>query len=110
MANASTVTPVTGQALRKVFQILEDNFDSGVGQYLHGYDDARVAKETGISEAAVKEYRTAAFGKLKPPTDLHKLKQDLADLETAFLKIDAEFREKIKDVKQRVLILQRRFD
>lgn len=107
---AVTVTPTTGQALRKVFQILEDNFDAGEGQYLHGYDDARVAKETGISETAVKEYRTSAFGKLKPPTELHKVKQELADLETGFLKIDAEFREKLKDLKQRVMQLQKRFD
>jgi hypothetical protein len=104
------VTPTTGLALRKVFALLEDNFDTGEGQYLHGYDDARVAKETGISEAGVKEYRTSAFGKLKPPTELHKVKQDLSELESAFLKLDAEIREKIKDLKQRVLVLQRRFD
>jgi hypothetical protein len=104
------VTPTTGVALRKVFQLLEDNFDAGEGQYLHGFDDARIAKETGISEQAVKDYRTSAFGKLKAPTELHKLKQDLSDLETAFLKMDAEFREAIKDVKARIGNLQRRFD
>jgi hypothetical protein len=104
------VTPTTGQALRKVFQILEDNFDTGEGQYLHGYDDQRVAKETGISEAAVKEYRTSAFGKLKPPTEFHKLKQDLDSLETAYLKLDSDLRNQLKDLKQRTLNMQRKFD
>jgi hypothetical protein len=104
------ITPVTGQALRKVFALLEGNFDPGEGQYLHGYDDGRVAKETGISEQAVKEYRVNAFGKLKAPTELHKLKQDLDGLETAFLKLDSEMRNGIKDLRQRILILQRKFD
>lgn len=104
------VTPITGQALRKVFALLEDNFDAGQGQYLHGYDDERVAKETGISLQAVKEYRTSAFGKLQPPTELHKAKQDLDALETAFLKMDSEMRGQIKDLRQRIQILQRKFD
>ena len=106
----STITPTTAQAQRRVFAILEDNFDAGEGQYLHGYDDARVAKETGISEQAVKDIRVGAFGKLKPPTELHKAKQDLDQLETAFLKLDAEMRGQIKDLKQRILVLQRKFD
>lgn len=107
---AAKITPVTGLALRKVFQMLEDNFDAGEGQYLHGFDDARIAKDTGVSENAVKEYRIAAFGKLKPPTELHKCKQDLDELEALFLKTDGEFRQQIKDLKQRILQIQRRFD
>ena len=110
MTTTAKITPVTGQALRKVFQMLEDNFDAGEGQYLHGFDDARIAKDTGVSENAVKEYRIAAFGKLKPPTELHKAKQDVEELEALFLKTEGEFRAQIKDVKQRVLQLQRRFD
>ena len=110
MTTKQAITPVTGLALRKVFQLLEDNFDAGEGQYLHGYDDGRVAKETGVSENAVKEYRTAAFGKLRPPTELHKCKQDIEELEALFLKTDTEFRAQIKDLRQRVLQLQRRFD
>lgn len=111
MSNTATkITPVTGQALRKVFQLLEDNFDAGEGQFLAGYDDARIAKETGVSETAVKDYRTAAFGKLRPPTELHKCKQDLDELEALFLKTDGEFRQQIKELRQRVLVLQRKFD
>lgn len=110
MSTATKITPVTGQALRKVFQLLEDNFNAGDGIYLHEYDDARIAKETGVSENAVKEYRLAAFGKLRPPTELHKCKMDLDELEALFLKTDGEFRTQIKDLKQRILQIQRRFD
>lgn len=110
MATATKITPVTGLALRKVFQLLEDNFNPGDGVYLRDYDDARIAKETGVSENAVKEYRTAAFGKLKPPTELHKCKMDLDELEALFLKTDGEFRQQMKDLRQRVMQLQRKFD
>jgi hypothetical protein len=104
------VTPITGLALRKVFQLLEDNFDAEKGQYLQGYDDASIAKETGVSPNAVKEYRTAAFGKLKPPTELDKARQDLDALETLFLKTEGQLRQEIKDLKQRILQIQRKFD
>ena len=106
----NNITPTTGAALRKVFQLLEENFDGSNGQYSNGYDDAKIAKETGVSEKAVKDYRTSAFGKLKPPTDLEILKQEVGELETFFLKTESEMREKIKDAKQRILQLQRKFD
>lgn len=104
------ITPTTGAALRKVFALLEDNFDADVGMYKDGWSDERIAKETQVSPNAVKEYRTSAFGKLKPPTELHKISQDLRELETLFLKTENEFREKIKDLKARVLLMQRKFD
>jgi hypothetical protein len=104
------VTGPAAQALRKVFQLLEDNFNATDGQYLHGYDDDRVAKETGISVNAVKDYRTSAFGKLKAPTELWQAKQDLAALETEYLKMENDFKAKLKDLNQRILQLQRMFD
>jgi hypothetical protein len=105
-----TITPITGVALRKVFQLLEDNFDSEKGQFLHGYDDAQIAKETGVSPNAVKEYRTAAFGKLRPPSELDKAKQDLDQLETLFLKTESDMKQSIKDLRQRIMQIQRKFD
>lgn len=106
----ATLTPTTIQAQRKVFGLLEDNFDPGDGVYKNGYDDQRIASETGISVSAVKEIRTAAFGKLKPPTELYQMKIDLENLETAFLKMDNEFKSQIKDLKLRVQTMQRKFD
>jgi predicted transcriptional regulator len=106
----STVTPATGTALRKVFSLLEDNFNATEGVYLHGFSDESIAKETGISAEAVKNYRTAAFGKLKPPSELYKAVQDLADLETLFLKTESEMKEKLKDLQARIRLIQKRFD
>lgn len=103
-------TPATGAALRKVFALLEDHFDTDAGRFRNDYDDARIAKETGISLDAVKNYRVAAFGKLKPPTELHNIQTQLRELEALYLKTEAEMKAGVKDLKARLLNLQRKFD
>jgi hypothetical protein len=103
-------TPATGQALRKVFALLEDNFDTDAGQFRNDYSDERIAKETGISIDAVKNYRVSAFGKLKPPTELYNIQAQLRDLETLYLKTETEMKAGLKDLKARVAAVQRKFD
>lgn len=104
------ITPLTVSAMRKVFALLEDNFDPEKGAYLHGYSDETIAKETGISVDGVKKYRVDGFGKLRPPTELSQLQQDLAELEKLALQLDNDLRAGVKDIKQRILTLQRKFD
>jgi len=108
--SGARLTPTTIQAQRKVFQLLEDNFDAGQGQFLQGYDDERIAKETGISVHTVKEYRVNAFGKIKPPSEIALLRRQIDELETLFLKTETEIREGIKAANQRLLALQRKYD
>lgn len=107
---SQNITPVTVAAMRKVFALLEDNFDAKAGQYLAGYSDERIAKETGISVEGVKKYRVDGFGKLQPPSELHQLKQQLSELETLFLQTENDMKAQIKDIKQRILNLQKKFD
>ena len=107
---AANPTPATGQALRKVFQLLEDNFDTDAGCFKNDYGDERIAKETGISLDAVKNYRTSAFGKLKPPTDLVLIERDLRELESLYLKTESEMKSALKDLQARMRNVQRRFD
>ena len=107
---STMLTPQTVSAMRKVFAILEDNFDASSGQYLKGYSDERVAKETGISVDGIKKYRIDGFGKLKPPTELQQLTQDVAELEKLLLTLDNDLRAGLKDAKARILTLQRKFD
>lgn len=109
-APAHNVTAVTVTAMRKVFALLEDNFDTVKGVYLHGYSDERIAKETQISVDGVKKYRVDGFGKLKAPTELEALKIELGELEAMHLKLDNDVRAGIRDIKARMLTLQRKFD
>lgn len=104
------LTAVTVSAMRKVFALLEDNFDPEKGVYIHGYSDERIAKETNISVDGVKKYRVDGFGKLKPPTEIYQIQQDIADLEKLALQLDNDLRAGLKDVKARILNLQRKFD
>ena len=104
------LTPVTVAAMRKVFALLEDNFDPEKGVYLHGYSDERIAKETQISIDDVKKYRVDGFGKLKPPTEVDKIQSDIADLEKLALQLDNDLRAGLKDIKARIQIIQRKFD
>jgi transposase len=87
------------------------NLDADKGQYNAGYSDDKVAKETGISLETIKKTRIdGGFGKLRPPTELDQAKRQLDELETAFLRMDSELRNGIKDLKARILQLQKRFD
>lgn len=104
------VTPTTVTAMRKVFAALEDNFDAEKGEYLHGYSDERIAKETGISIDGVKKYRIDGFGKLRAPTELESLKREVEELQELFLKFENEMKDRLKDARARILTLQRKFD
>lgn len=106
----ANISPQTVLAMRKVFALLEDNFNTDTGAYLHGYSDERIAKETNISVDGVKKYRIEGFGKLKPPSELDQLKADIAELEKLALQLDNDLRSGLKDVKARILNLQRKFD
>jgi hypothetical protein len=105
-----SITPVTVVAMRKVFALLEDHFDPVEGMYKNAYSDKKVAAETGISVDAVKKYRVDGFGKLKAPSELVTLRQQIDELETLFLKTEAEMKAQIKDTRARILQLQRGFD
>lgn len=104
------ITPVAGAALRKVFALLEDHFDVEVGAYKNDYTDERIAKETDISRDAVKNYRINAFGKIKPPSEIHILRQELRELETFALQTENDMRAKLKDITLRLNTMERRFD
>lgn len=109
MATAQ-ITPQTVSAMRKVFAALEDNFDAVKGEYLHGYSDEKIAKETGISIDGVKKYRIDGFGKLKPPSELDNAKREIDELTELFVKFENEMKEKLKDARARILNMQRKFD
>lgn len=107
---APSITPLAGKALRAVFALLEDNFDADAGAYKDDWNDDRIAKDTGISKDAVKQYRINAFGKIKPPSEIGIIRQELRELEDFALKTENEIKQKAKDLTLRLSALERRFD
>lgn len=58
-----TLAAMKSQA--EMFRLLTDNFDTESGQFEPGWDDARIAKATGLSPDVVAEFRRAGFGEIK---------------------------------------------
>ena len=108
--STQNLTATTVTAMRRVFSLLEDNFDPDKGVYLHEYSDERIAKETQISLDGVKKYRVDGFGKLKQPTEIYQIQNDIIELEKLALNLDNDLRAGLKDIKARILNLQRKFD
>jgi hypothetical protein len=103
------ITPAVAKAMRRLYQILEDNFDPEAGQYLEGYSDERVAKECEISLEAVKHHRTSAFGKLKPPNELALLQREVDELQKFALQTEGDMRAKIKELNNKLIQFQKRY-
>lgn len=59
------ISPAVRAKIPEMYMILGDYFDAAKGRYRDGWSDARVARETGLSEAMVKSRRESDFGKLK---------------------------------------------
>lgn len=70
----------TLKATAKMHQLLTMNFDADEGHYVEGWDDERIAKESGMSIAHVTEVRNLAYGELKEPEEITKLRADIKSL------------------------------
>jgi len=103
-------TAAAGKATRRVFQLLEDHFDEAEGRYKEGWGDDKIAKETGLSITAVHDHRVAAFGRIKPPSELKELKRELEEVQRLYLKSDEEFKASVNRLKAKIKALEAKYD
>lgn len=75
-----TVSSDAHKATAKMHQLLVLNFDTDEGRYAEGWDDERVAKESGLSPTHVTEVRNIAYGELKEPEEIAALRKDIKAL------------------------------
>lgn len=68
------------KATAKMHQLLAINFDADEGRFAEGWDDERIAKESGISATHVTEVRNVAYGELKEPEEVTALRNDIKAL------------------------------
>lgn len=89
-AQASDLTlaaaePVASVAAREgtlmAIMLLMDKFDAAKGAYKDSYNDLKVAKECGISEAKVAEERERLFGPIKEPAEITELRERCSALQ-----------------------------
>lgn len=68
------------KATAKMHQLLAIHFDVDEGRYADGWNDERVAKESGMAPAHVTEVRNVAYGELKEPEEIVALRNDIKAL------------------------------
>lgn len=74
------VSADTHKATAKMHQLLSTYFDADEGTFSPGWNDERVAKESGMSLAHVTDVREIAYGTLKEPEEVTQLKSDIKAL------------------------------
>lgn len=77
---AKTVSVDTHKATAKMHQLLTLHFDGDEGRFAEGWNDERIAKESGISLTHVSEVRAIAYGDLKEPEEVTSLRNDIKAL------------------------------
>lgn len=74
------VSANTHKAQAKMHQLLSTYFDEEEGTFSPGWNDERVAKESGMALAHVTDVREVAYGPLKEPEEVTQLKNDIKAL------------------------------
>ena len=72
---------VEGEIFPKIFTLLTQHFDTDNGRYVADWDDGRIAKETGMAPETVAEFRREAFGEIKEPSEIQRLRSDINALD-----------------------------
>lgn len=106
---ATKASPTAIKAQVAMMRLLNDHFDADGGAFTGGYDDDRIAKETGLAVEAVREYRIAGFGELKEPPEVASIHADVQALEKLFLETIAPLQQELAALKARVAEVRRKF-
>lgn len=76
----AAASPAASRSIVDLYVLLEDKYDRARKAYAPGYDDARVAEETGLALAVVQERRERDFGPLVVDTTREDLEATLGVL------------------------------
>jgi hypothetical protein len=71
---------VTADQKQRTRALLDKHFDDGVGMYLDGMSDQRVAEVVGVPRVIVEQIRDAAYGPIKVDPMLAETRQEIAAL------------------------------
>lgn len=99
-AMSAKPSPDAMRAQAQMFHLLQTHFDPNKGAFADGWDDKRVAVDTGLSETVVTEYRETCFGKLKEPEMVQALRNDIAALEKLHQEMFDAWAVEVADLKK----------
>ena len=72
--------PTTDQRV-KIRSLLDKHFDDGVGRYLDGFSDQKIADAVDVPRIIVEKMRETGWGPIKTDPELVNLSNQLADME-----------------------------
>lgn len=117
-AASAPVVPVrepTADQRSVIRRLLEKHFDEGMGCYLDGYSDQRIAEEIGMPRIVVERLRDAAYGPIRISPETLAARKELDDLmgKLVVLQDDAtqwaqQFGEELERVRKQVNELRAR--
>jgi hypothetical protein len=112
-APVSAVREPTADQRVVIRHLLEKHFDEGRGCYLDGYNDQRIAEDTGLARIVVERLRDAAYGPIRVTAEVLAARKELDDMlaKLATLQDDAvqwaqQFGEELDRMRERVRQLQ----
>lgn len=105
----SKPSPAAMRSQVQTINLLSEHFDPDAGRFAAGWDDARIGKETGLAEEAVRDYRLAGFGEIKEPPEIAKLAADIHSLERLLDEAINPIKSELAALKARVAEVRRTF-
>ncbi len=89
MATAAAAPEITRQITPDqrlaVRNLLDHHFDDGVGGYIDGFSDQKVAEQAGVPRIFVERAREAAYGPIRLDPVVGQLREDVAALKIAII-------------------------
>lgn len=106
---ATRASPAAMKAQVTMFSLLTTHFDTELGQYASDWNDARIAKETGIAPELVIEFRRAGFGEIKEPSEIRALRDDINALASLAAEQHATMQQELASLRARLGVLSARW-
>lgn len=95
-------SPDAMRAQAQMFTMLQTHFSTDKGAFGTGWNDQRIATDTGLSVAVVKEYRETCFGPLKEPAEFASIRADISALEKLQQESSAAIATEIASLRSRL--------
>lgn len=110
MTKPSTVTPISSAvtvapsvdakaARREAHDRIAIYFNIEKGSYSDGYSDMRIAEETGVAVAWVKQRREEEFGQLKVPSEIQEIVNEVSKLHSELNEVKHKYQRALEDFK-----------
>lgn len=81
MAEIPKPTTLTTDQRVKIRSLLDKHFDDGVGRYLDGYSDQKIADAVGVPRVVVEGIREPGYGPIKIDPEIVRLMDEVSKME-----------------------------